>query len=144
MGEVLTINKSLMKKAIFLAVILYQSSFILCSAQQTNLDSLYSVWQDNTQADSTRATAYNIYIVDGFLYSNPDTAFVLAQALLSYGEQHKYPKAMASAYRLMGISKAIKSDYPKALEYFQRGLKNVEEIGDKKGMAYAINNIGII
>jgi adenylate cyclase len=143
-GEVLTINKSLMKKAFILAFIIYHSSSIIADAQQVNLDSLFSVWQDKTQTDSTRTAAYNDYIWDGFIFSNPDTAIVLAQALLSYGDQHKYPRAKAKAYRLMGISKTIKSDYPKALEYFQRSLKIYEEIGDKKGIAGIIGNIGII
>ena len=52
---------------------------IICSSvsAQTQLDSLYAVWQDKTQADSTRTKAYKNYIWNGFLYSNPDTAIVL-------------------------------------------------------------------
>ena len=119
---------------------------LICAgvSAQTKLDSLYSVWQDKKQTDSTRTAAYYEYISKGFLYSNPDTAIVLAQALLSYGEQHKYPKAKANAYNLLGISSFVKSDFPKALEYFQHSLKINEEIGDKQGMAKTINNIGNI
>jgi adenylate cyclase len=111
---------------------------------QTNLDSLYSVWQDETQPDSSRVSSYKDYIGKGFLFSKPDTAFILAQALLTYGEQHKYPKAKALAYNLMGVSSANKSDNPKALEYYQRSIKIAEEIGNKEISSIAINNIGNI
>lgn len=131
-----------MKKAIFLAVILYQSSLIIVNAQ--NLDSLYSIWQDPTQPDSTRGTAYSEYITKGYIYSNPDTAIVLAQALLRFGEQHKLPKTKASAYNIMGLSSWVRSDFPQALEYYQRSLKISKELGDKKGMSSAIGNMGII
>lgn len=119
---------------------------IICSSvsAQSKLDSLYGVWQDKTQADSTRTKAYKDYIWNGFLYSNPDTAIVLAQALLSYGEQHKYPKAKSMAYNLMGVYNRNKADYPKALEYYQRSLKIYQKIGDKKGNAHVIGNIGEI
>jgi adenylate cyclase len=53
---------------------------------QTNLDSLYSVWQDEAQKDSVRATAYKDYIWEGFLFSNPDSAFVLAEDLVVFGK----------------------------------------------------------
>jgi len=119
---------------------------IICSSvsAQTQLDSLYAVWQDKTQADSTRTKAYKNYIWNGFLYSNPDTAIVLAQTLLIYGEQHKYPKAKSMAYNLMGVYSRNKGDYPKALEYYQRSLKINQEIEDKKGSAPVISNIGNI
>ena len=111
---------------------------------QTNLDSLYSVWQDQTQPDSNRTKAYNRYIWNGFLFSNPDTAFILAQSLLSFGENQPFEKAKAYAYNLMAISNHLKSDHSKALDYYQRSLKISEEIGDKKLSANAISNTGII
>ena len=114
------------------------------SVGQINLDSLYTVWQDETQADSNRANAYNNYIWYGFLHSNSDTAFVLAQDLLSFGEEKPYEKAKAMACNLMGASSWLKSDYPKALENYQRSLSIYEEIGDKKGSTNTVNNIGII
>jgi adenylate cyclase len=127
----------------FFILVILHSSFVISSAQQ-NLDSLYAVWQDETQSDSVRAHAYDDYIWDGFLFSNPDTAIVLVQALLTFGEQHKYPRANARAYSIMGTSNAIKSNYPKALDYYQRSLKIFQEIGNKKGSAGIINNIGNI
>ncbi len=133
-----------MKKATLLTLIILQSSFILCSAQQANLDSLYSVWQDQTQPDSSRATAYKDYIWNGFLFSNPDSAFILAEELVVFGQKKQYPKARAMGYNTQGTSFSIKGNFPKALWFFERGLKINEEIGNKKGIAGLLGNIGNI
>ena len=130
-----------MQKIFFIILIVFSG---LSLTAQTNLDSLYTVWQDHTQPDSIRTNAYESYIWDGFLFSNPDTAFVLAQSLLRFGEEQQYEKAKSLAHNLMGTSNYLKADYPKALEYYQRSLKISEEIGDKPGSASTISNIGII
>ena len=72
-----------MKKAVLLAFIICQLSFIIAQAQQTNLDSLYKVWQDETQHDSNRTEAYKMYIWKGFLFSNTDSAFILKPKTLA-------------------------------------------------------------
>jgi adenylate cyclase len=133
-----------MKKAIFLTFIICQLSFIIAQAQQTNLDSLYTVWQDKTQNDSIRTKAYNDYIFYGFCNSNPDSAFILAQTLMSFGEQRKYPTAKARAYQLMGLTMYAKGDFVEALDYGQRSLKINEEVGDKRGSATNLLNLGSI
>jgi hypothetical protein len=46
---------------------------------QVNLDSLYAVWQDQTQSDSLRTKAYTDFIWDGYLFSRPDSDFLLAK-----------------------------------------------------------------
>lgn len=38
---------------------------------------------------------------------------------------------------------ALKAGRPKALEYYSKSLKLYEELGDKKGIATALNNIGV-
>ena len=130
-----------MKKLLLTVLIIFSG---LCLKAQATQDSLYTLWQDETQSKYTRAKAYDKYIWDGFLFSNPDTAFILVQELLHFGEEHSYPEAKATAYNTMGISNWVKSDFPKALDYCLRSLKIYEEIGNKKGSAGPINNIGAI
>jgi adenylate cyclase len=128
-------------KTLFPVIFLCFFGFFLKA--QTNLDSLYSVWQDESRSDSDRTGAYKSYIWDGFLFSNPDTAILLIQPLLRYGEEQQYEKAIAMAYNLMGISNFVKADIAKSLDFYQLGLKVSEEIGDKKGSADIISNIGM-
>ena len=111
---------------------------------QTKLDSLFTVWQDKTQTDSIRAKAYKEYIWDGFLFDNPDSAFTLAEELVTFANTKKYPNANAEAYNIQGVSFWLKANYLQAVNYFERSLKIREEIGDKKGIAASLYNIGNI
>ena len=115
-----------------------------CLKAQVNLDSLYTVWQDQTQSDSIRSKAYSDYIWDGFLFSQPDTAFILAEELLSYGLDNNYPRAQAAGYTLQGVSWVNRGDYPQTLDYYTRALEIYEQIGDPGGIAGALNNVGTI
>lgn len=126
-----------------LLLIIFISLAGFCLKAQ-NLDSLYIVWQDPTQSDSTRTVAYKEYIQNGFLYSNTNSALTLVQNLLHFGETQPYPSAIAQAYYLMGVASSLKSEYPKALDNYQRSIKIFEEEGDKRGLAFNLNSIGNI
>jgi adenylate cyclase len=111
---------------------------------QTKLDSLYTVWENKTQKDSIRANAYFKYIWDGVLFKKPDSALILAKELLVFANDKQLLKAKAKAYKLQGVSFYVQGNYPKALDFFKQSLKIGEEIGDKKGIAASLSNIGSI
>ncbi len=114
------------------------------SQAQTNLDSLFSVWQDQTQSDSLRSSAYYSYIKSGYFYSQPDSALVLAEALHTYAKKHNFPRASMLGYSAQGIANQVLGNYPQALEYTQKSLVIEEELGYKKGAASSMGNIGLI
>ena len=116
----------------------------ICLDAGTVPDSLFAVWQDQGVTDSLRAVAYKSYIWNGFLYSRPDTAFILAEGLLSFGLERNYPKARVLGYNIQGVSWYLRGDYPKALDYYSRSLELDEQIGDQKGISASLNNIGLI
>ena len=94
-------------------VILLTFSGIFLSAQ-TRLDSLYAVWKDQEQPDSTRVVAYKNYIWNGFLFSQPDTAFIMGEELIAYGLDKNYLKAQSMGYNIQGASWHVRGDYPQA------------------------------
>ena len=118
--------------------------FSICLNAQNKLDSLYSVWQDNTQTDSIRTEAFKEYIWDGFLFDKPHTAFNMAEELVSFSKSNQYQKAEAEAYNIQGVSFWIRANYQEAVNYYQRSLKIREEIKDKKGISASLYNIGNI
>lgn len=130
-----------MKKAILVTFFLFLGLF---TKAQTNLDSLYTLWQDQNQTDSIRTYAFKNYIWDGFLFNKPDTAFTLAEDLVAFAKTKQYPIAEAEAYNIQGVSFWFKANYPQAVNYYERSLKIREEIGDKKGIAASLFNIGNI
>ncbi|MFK7771986.1 MAG: adenylate/guanylate cyclase domain-containing protein [Saprospiraceae bacterium] len=121
--------------------------FSVCSWQSINaqnLDSLWNAWQDETHVDTIRLEAIHKFTVNGYLYSHPDSAYYFAQLQYDFAQSKGLKKQMARALNLQGRTFAIKDDYPKVLDYYQRSLKIKEEIRDKSGIASSLNNIGII
>ena len=117
---------------------------IVATRAQTNADSLYSIWQNETQADSVRVAAYVKYIRDNILFSNPDSALILADNLFRYAEEHNCLLAEAQGYRLKGNATYIKGIYSPSLKYHEKALKTFEEVGFKKGYANSLANIGTL
>lgn len=94
----------------------YSSLILLFSFQsvsaQTNLDSLLRVWNNKSQPDSIRVEAYKGYIQYGYLYSKPDSAEVMTEALNIYAKKYQYPKASTNGYNIQGLANWIRGNYP--------------------------------
>ena len=133
-----------MKKIILYPAIICTLFNVQGAFAQTKLDSLYSVWQDKTKPDSTRALAYKNYIFKEFLYSNPDTASILADELIAFGKITNCPSAQADGLNIKGGSNSIRGNNPKAMDYYMQSLKIAEQLGDRKRMANALSNIGAV
>lgn len=116
----------------------------ITSKGQVNLDSLYALWQDKTQPDSVRINAYADYIWDGYLFSQPDSAFILAEELVDFGLNKQYPRAQFAGYTIQGVSWVNRSDYEKTLHYYIQALGMAEKIGNPAALAIAHNNLGSI
>ena len=128
-------------KFIFLVHFLLIGDFIL---SQVNLDSLFLVWNDTNQKDSSRLKAIHEIVWNGYLSSNSDSAFYFAQMHYDFAMKVGDKKNMARALNTQGVLFKKKENYEKGLEYYQKSLKISEEIGYKKGMASSYNNIGNI
>ena len=111
---------------------------------QVNLDSLWGIWNDETQADTNRLEAMTIIARYGYLFSDPDTAFILAQQYYEFAKEKDIKKYMAHALNIQGISFAIRGQGESAIAYWEKSNKLYEKIGDKKGMAGPLGNIGTV
>ena len=80
-----------MQKTLLLILLVFP--LLLSANKQTNTDSLWSVWNDTTQADTNRLEAMNKIVWKRYLYFQPDSAFYFAQiahALAKQKGQKKY------------------------------------------------------
>lgn len=137
-----------MKKQLNLRIALlmfFTFSFLLFTnfTKAQNLDSLYSVWEDETQEDTSRTKAFSKYIEEGFLYSQPDSAFSLAGQLIEFSIAHGADKAQARGLKIQGASSLLRGNYDDALTAFKSALQIMERIGDQYEMAACLNNLGI-
>lgn len=125
----------------FLSIFFLLISFS-SKAQEVNLDSLFRVWNDKTQADTNRLKAMNQIAKDGYLYSDPDSAFYFAQIGYDLALSVNNKKWMASALNTQGVSLMYEGNLEMALEYYLKSLAITEAQGDKKGMGYSYFHLG--
>jgi len=78
------------------------------SLAQVNLDSLWNVWNDNTQVDTCRLKAMHKIAID-IICSKPDSAFYFAGLMYDFAESSNNKKWMATALNIQGISLYFKS-----------------------------------
>ena len=131
-------------KSFRIGVLVFFMSFFSGVTAQVNLDSLFGVWNDETKADTSRLKAIHKIAWNGYLFSQPDSAFYFAQLKYDFALKVDNKKYMAQAINTQGISFHFKGNNEKALEYFEKSLKIAEEIGDKRGIGNSYNHIGLI
>ncbi len=129
-------------KSILLYLFILTSTLQLTA--QVNIDSLFGIWNDKSQPDTTRLEAMLDICLKGYVYSNPDSAFYYAQKQYDLAKKINNKKYEAIALNTQGISFWAKSDYQKAIEYYDKGYHIRKEMGDRNGMASSLNNIAMI
>lgn len=137
-----------MKKATFLFLMMTSGLSLIAqdklSDGQTRMDSLYAIWQDDTQADSLRVQAYKTYIWDGYLFSQLDSALILIEDMHSFAEKNAYPIAANQAYTLQSIVYGMQGDFALAVEYAEKSISGNEKIGNKFGISEAEIALGAV
>ena len=111
---------------------------------QTNLDSLLTVWEDKSKPDSSRIRAFDDYIWNGFLYSQPDSALILSNELLFFVKKVNNGRAIASTLNMIGMAYYLNNENHKAIKNHLESLEIQNEIQNESGIANSYNNIGIV
>lgn len=114
-----------------------------CQAQK-NLDSLLIVWENPSMSDSARAGAYADYIYAAYLFSNPDSAAVLADELLQFSEKRNHLTGVGRAYYLLGLSEYNLGKYGSAMDLLQKSLGVLEKSGPLNVLTSPLNSLGIL
>lgn len=110
---------------------------------QVNTDSLWSIWNDRRQPDTSRLAAIQA-MAWSMLYNNPDSTHGLAQQELFFAVKIRNKKWEAKALNVIGSTYNLKGNYIAALDSYRKGLAAMQEAGDKKGIAALSNNIGLV
>ena len=116
----------------------------LSALAQVNADSLWNVWEGSETPDSSRFAALRTLIWDGYMYSQPDSAYLLAELQLEEARRLNQAKWMADAVNTKGVSYKVRGELEQALTHFLEALEMRKEIGDLKAVASSMNNVGVI
>lgn len=111
---------------------------------QVNIDSLLAIWNDPSQQDTSRLEAINKISWNGYLFTQPDSAYYFSEKQLEFARERNLTKYITLALSTQGAYFYFQGDYSKALERHSECLKIKEDIGDKLGMAKSLNNIGLV
>ena len=79
--------------------------------QQGVLDSLYTVWLDNSELDSSRIKAFQQYIWEGFLFSDTDSALALTREFDAFAERKDNDLARLNVLNLYGCYHFMRGEY---------------------------------
>lgn len=123
---------------ILLLIILIPFSGIYSMAQ-TNLDSLYTVWQDGSQSDSSRVKALSTFIWEGVMFNDADSAVQLSDAMIDFAEQHNYLEGLIEGHHCKGNAYHVQGNYTKAGEHYEKSIAFAEKAGDLQGSAATFN-----
>jgi class 3 adenylate cyclase/Tfp pilus assembly protein PilF len=121
--------------------------FLLSAGQavaQSRADSLWAIHRDPAAPIEDRLRVLNDIISENYLFSKPDSAFLLAQRMHAMAKAHGNEQWMGAAAQNMGGSFYVRSMYDSALHYFERALPHFEAAGKKKGLASTLGNMANI
>jgi len=105
-----------------------------------SLDSLWSVYNNTKNPDSARFSAFND-IAWSFLYTNPDSTYLLGQEELELAREKKSKKWESKALNTIAASFQMKGDFLNAIDYYQQSLKIREQMNDQQGVSTSLSNI---
>lgn len=103
-------------------------------------DSLLSVWQNNELHDTIRYKAMDDLIWDYYIFSNPDSALILADQLIGFCEEQSLLKRLGKAYSVKGNCFYIKGEYLSAIDYYNKAVTTLS--AQKMDNTGPLNNLG--
>lgn len=127
-----------------LSIFLLLAGFIMNSQAQRDLDSLWRIWEDPKQDDTSRLNALSYYSFDGFVNRKPDSAFYFSQLQYDFAKERGHKSWMANALNTQGVSFIKRSNLKKARKYIEQSLQLSEEINDPGRIAEAKVNLSVV
>ena len=116
----------------------------ISSHAQVNLDSLWGVWIDDSQEDTTRLKAIYEFAYEGYSHTKPDSAIYFTQLMFDYAEKIGNQYYQARSYSLFARSQGEKNNNLEAKRNWDQALKIYQNIGDRDGISSALWALGLI
>ena len=112
------------------------------SHAQNSLDSLWAIWTNSVQPDTSRCNAMNL-LINEIIRNDPDSANVLATALLDLATEKNLKKYQADAMLHQSRSFGFQFINPQAvIDLANKSFALYQELDDNRGAAHALSNIG--
>lgn len=120
----------------------YETTF--ASNREAVKDSLHTAWENESLSDSLRLQAMRILIRDGYMQSDPDSAYILAEQLKQFAKNTGFGSSVTHAWNIQGNVKYMKGDISGAIEIYHKTRKINMAREFNSGIAASLNNLGIM
>ncbi len=108
---------------------------------QVDLDSLRSVWEDPSRADTVRFDAFYRVIGAERHTALPDTVLRNAELLTAFAEKRGLKKRVGMALNVEGNAQCAKGRFDEATKTYERGLEVFRALGDRRNEAVVLNGL---
>ena len=126
-----------------LILVLLFSNLSLFLTAQVNVDSLFAIWNDTTQPDTSRLKAMGDLCFKHYRMINADSVLFYGQQMLDFASDKGIKKYQADALHEMAGAEMYRTNFEKCLAFNNRSLALRKEIGDKRGIGRSLANIGV-
>lgn len=105
---------------------------------QINLDSLWSVWIDETKEDTSRLKALDDFTYKGFINKQNDSAVYYAQIQFEFAHEKGLKEYSADALDNLGRAYEDKGKLSEAINYYQRSYELYLKVGNMKKASHSL------
>ncbi len=111
---------------------------------QSEADSLWGLWGDPQQHDTVRMRALDYLAFDHYLFTRPDSAYLIAALLLDLAKRTEHDYFQAIAYNTQAASLQVRGDFPRAVQHYRAALGRLKAMGDLRRQSMSHSNLGSI
>ena len=133
--------KQLLTRAVL--IFLYSLLSVYLIAQTNEIDSLQNQLKGITKPDTNQVKLL-LKLSSKLFAVDVDSTLKYATKANILSKKLNYVRGQAKAQNILGACYYMKSDYTKAIEYFEKSLQTNEKLGNKLNFSDTYNNIGAI
>ncbi|MBK6997951.1 MAG: tetratricopeptide repeat protein [Lewinellaceae bacterium] len=121
-------------------LLLYCGCLSVVLSAQVNADSLFKIWNDPAQADTIRLQAIHA-LARSLMHQDPDSTCTLGEQELALAQKIKSKKWEGRALNVIGLTWRYRSDFAKALHYYEQSIVLLEQVGDWSFLSAVYGNM---
>ncbi|HUM51411.1 MAG TPA: tetratricopeptide repeat protein [Chitinophagales bacterium] len=106
------------------------------------LDSLWKVWKDTRQHDTSRLIAIDNYCWNAYVFNQPDSALYYLDFYYQFAKERKLYSYCAEALCMKAVCYDLSYKIDTAILYYQKALSLIDKNKNPKIYAKIINNLG--
>ncbi|MCP3674725.1 MAG: tetratricopeptide repeat protein [Gammaproteobacteria bacterium] len=124
-------------------LIIFMFCMSLGLSAEDNLDRLWAQWSNPNLPDTTRLEAFESYIKEGFLYTQPEKAVELIKLEYDFASKKGLERYMGGALKAQGVTQYLLGNYKSSIDFYNQALVIFNKLKLPEHIASCLNALGI-